>query len=118
MTPAQQQLALNMDLSLRHVHSPTRSIGKSFYAFSFDQPYRAMHFESGRHRAALRGEAIEKDLSIGWCTVRVVAAILGLGLGEASVATSIAASSRVLGCTIATALSAPVAGAATCSVCA
>ena len=62
------------------------------------------------------GEGCKAHLSVGWCCIRVVAAILGLSLGVAAIAATVAASSRVLGGAVAAAT--PVAGSATCRVCA
>ncbi len=55
-------------------------------------------------------------LRVSRLAVGVVGAILGLGLREGTIASAIAASSRVLGGAVAAA--APVAGAPTCRVCA
>ncbi len=61
------------------------------------------------------GEGCKAHLSISWCRIGIVAAILWLGLGVATIAATIAASSRVLGGAVA---AAPIAGPATCRVCA
>ena len=61
-------------------------------------------------------EGCKAHLSVGWCCIGVVAAILGLSLGVAAIAATVAASSRVLGGAVAAAT--PVAGSATCRVCA
>ena len=63
-----------------------------------------------------RANSPRAHLSVSRLSVGVVATVLGLGLREAAIGPAIAASSRVLGGAIAAA--APIAGAATCGVCA
>lgn len=57
-------------------------------------------------------------LRVGSCRVGVVAAVLGLRLGEAAIAAAVAAGSGVLGCPVALPAAGAVARPATCSVCA